>query len=89
MHFWNFDWDEDNIEHIAAHGVELEEVEEALAGKPLIRRGRASRYLAFGRTAAGRYLFVVVRDLGKGWCRVVTARDMTVAERRYYRRRGK
>jgi len=89
MRFWNFDWDEDNIDHIARHGVEVDEVEQALAHKPLIRKGRLERYWAFGRTQAGRYLFIVVKNLGKGWARVITARDMTKTERRYYRRRGK
>ncbi len=89
MRFWNFDWDEDNIDHIARHGVGVEEVEEALVSKPLIRRGRSDRYWAFGKTRPGRYLFIVVKNLGKGWARVITARDMTKAERRYYQRRGK
>jgi uncharacterized DUF497 family protein len=89
MRFWNFDWDEDNIDHIARHGVEVDEVEQALARKPLIRRGRSDRYLAFGRTQEGRYLFIVVKNLGKSWARVITARDMTNSERRYCRRKGK
>jgi hypothetical protein len=89
MRFFHFDWDEHNIDHVAGHGVETNEVEEALARKPLIRRGRHGRYLAFGQTEAGRYLFVVVEDLGEGWARVITARDMSAAELRYYRRRGK
>jgi uncharacterized DUF497 family protein len=38
MRFWNFDWDEDNIDHIARHGVDVDEVEQALASKPLIRK---------------------------------------------------
>jgi uncharacterized DUF497 family protein len=89
MRFWHFDWDESNIDHIAEHGVEPEETEEALARKPLIRRGRLGRYWAFGKTDAGRHLFLVIKDMGKGWARVITARDMTSAERRYYLRRGK
>jgi len=89
MRFWNFDWDDGNIDHIARHGVEVDEVEQALSAKPLIRKGRFERYLAFAKTAAGRYLFVVVKNLGKGWARVISARDMTRAERRYYRRKGK
>jgi uncharacterized DUF497 family protein len=52
MRFWNFDWDEGNIDHIARHGVDIDEVEQALAFKPLIRKGRSDRYFAFGRTQA-------------------------------------
>ena len=89
MRFWNFDWDEDNIDHIARHGVDVDEVEEALSRKPLIRKGRSERYWAFGQTEAGRHLFIVVKNLGKGWARVITARNMTKTERRYFRRKGK
>ena len=38
MRFWNFDWDEGNIDHIARHGVDVDDVEQALASKPLIRK---------------------------------------------------
>lgn len=89
MQFWHFDWDEANIDHVGEHGIEVAEVEQALLGRPLLRRGRLDRYLALGRTRAGRYLFIVVEDLGNHWARVITARDMTLSERRYYRRRGK
>jgi uncharacterized DUF497 family protein len=69
------------------HGVEESEVREALFGHSHVRRGYAGLYQAYGRTDAGRYLFVLVRDLGGGRVRVVTARDMTVQERRRYGRR--
>ena len=88
MRFWNFDWDEGNIDHIARHGVDIDEVEQALASKPLIRKGRSDRYFPFGRTRAGR-LFIVVKNLGKGWARVITARDMTNNEKRLFREKGR
>ena len=71
----------------AKHGVEECEVDEALFGHTHVRRGRSGLYQVYGRTDAGRYLFVAVRDLGGGRARVATARDMTEQERRRYGRR--
>jgi len=69
------------------HGVEPDEVAEVLLGETRTRRGREGLYHVLGCTYAGRYLFVVIRDLGGGVARVVTARDMEPHERREYRRR--
>ena len=71
----------------AKHGVEESEVHEALFGHSHVRRGHAGLHQVYGRTDAGRYLFILVRDLGAGRVRVVTARDMTMQERRRYGRR--
>ncbi len=81
-----FEWDARNVGHIARHGVRPEETEEAFFGGPLFRRARKSLKAVFGRTDAGRYLFVVFVVKPGGVVRVVTAHDMTAAERRYYRR---
>ena len=80
-------WDDENLEHIAGHGVSADEVEEAITGNPLVIRGREDRYLAYGKTADGRLLLVVYGRLGRGAIRPVTARDMTDGEKRLYRRR--
>lgn len=69
------------------HAVELCEVNEVLQGEPYVRRAVDGLYYVLGQTDAGRYLFVVLRDLGGGAGRLVTARDATVAERRLYGRR--
>ena len=87
MRVVGFDWDARNIEHIARHGVEPDEVEVVLRGGALVLRGREGRYVAYGRTAAGRYLFIVLHARGDGIVRVITARDMTERERRFYQRR--
>jgi hypothetical protein len=42
-----------------------------------------------GTTLAGWYLFVVVAEAGRGGVHVVTAREMTEAERRRFRRRAR
>ncbi len=85
MHIREFDWDDRNREHIARHGVEPAEAEEALMGRRLVLRSWEGRYVVFGRSAAGRYLTVAF-SLNAGVARVITARNMSNAERRRYRR---
>ncbi len=52
------DWSAD---HIAAHGVTLDEVREAILERPhWTAPGREGTTLTYGRTYAGRYLLVVV-----------------------------
>jgi uncharacterized DUF497 family protein len=87
MRISRFEWDDGNKEHIARHGVDFSEAEEVLGLDPYIRRGRQERYLAYGPTSDGRYLFVVSKRKRRGTIRVITARDMTRGERRAYRRR--
>jgi len=68
------------------HNIEPAEVEEALFhSAPHIRSFRGV-YHAYGRTGAGRYLFIVFVPLGKKRARIITARDMTLEERRLFRR---
>lgn len=75
----------DKIE--ARHGVPLRDVEEAChSGERHVRRGREGLYKVFSQTTAGRYLLVVLAELGGGTWKVVTAREMTDQERRLYRR---
>ena len=79
------DWSAD---HIAAHGVTLEEVREAILERPYwAAPGREGTTLAYGRTYAGRYLLVVVIAEGEE-AFVVTARDMTDAEKKTFRRKA-
>lgn len=63
------------------------EVEAVLRRKHLLVRGRRRRYYVLGRTEVGRYLFVVLGRKRSGRFRVITAREMTRAERRRFRRR--
>ena len=81
-------WDADTVGHIARHGVSPEEVEEAcFDGKPHIFRTRLGRYIALGQTGAGRYLTIVFEYPGHTRAKVVTARAMSEAERRLFKRR--
>jgi hypothetical protein len=82
-----FDWDDDNIDHIAEHRVSPEEAEEVFSGRWKNRKTRGGLYTAFGQTSAGRYLLVVFAYKGQGLARVITARDMTDRERKFYRKK--
>jgi uncharacterized protein len=82
-----FDWDDDNVLHIARHEFTPEEVEEVFASDYKVRRARQKLYIALGETFDGRLAFVVFRRLRAGIIRVVTARDMEDKERRLFRRK--
>jgi hypothetical protein len=83
MRVRSFDWNDINVAHMARHNVEPDEVEEAFESRHQIRRARADRYVLLGRSAAGRYLMVAF-IISAGAVRAITARDMTVAEKRRY-----
>jgi uncharacterized protein len=74
------------------HGVTVEEVEELFELDPVFRRGpRGKRkgenlYKAYGRTGAGRYLFVVFIYKLNHRALILSARDLTGKERQLYRR---
>ena len=80
-------WDDWNVDHIARHGVEPEEVEQVFRHRPFIQKGKRGRYLAYGQTDAGRYLTVVFEYLGQNRADIVTARDMVRKERKRFRKR--
>ena len=67
------------------HGVTFGEVEEAcLSERRHARRGKEGLYKLFSQTAAGRYILVVLVNLGRGCWKIATAREMTDTERRLY-----
>ncbi len=80
-----FDWSNANIEHIARHNVTPDEAEEVFLDA-FFRKGRDGRLLVYGVTDSGRYLLVVAALKQDGVVRVITTRDMTHSERRYYLR---
>ncbi|HCG98527.1 MAG TPA: hypothetical protein DE036_01585 [Actinobacteria bacterium] len=84
MNFEGFEWDNGNKEkNLIKHDVTRDEVEEVFYNKVKYRRANNSRYHLFGQTAAGRCLFVVF-EFKSTLVRVISARDMTQKERRYY-----
>jgi uncharacterized DUF497 family protein len=89
MKIENITWDENTANHIARHAVSPEEVEEVLfndSDSPRIMRGKENRYLAYGKTNAGRLLLVVL-IISNRKTRIITARDMTDREKKFYRRK--
>ena len=95
------DWDEDNIEHIAGHGLTPEQVEEVYYGEgPLptlvLRnkktRGRAAeyRYRLWGIDGSGVFIEAIIAPFpAYGLWRCVTAFPMTPTTRKAYLRRIK
>jgi len=88
-------WDREILEKVKRkHGLTPREVEEACFNpKRYVLKGpkrrRRKRYLVYSQTDAGRYILTVLEPLGKGQARVVTARDLSGRERKFYRgRRG-
>jgi uncharacterized DUF497 family protein len=73
---------------VVKRAVSFQEVEEACYGPHVGRRGRDGVSLLYGRSAAGRYLVVVLAPRGRGVWVVVTARDMTPSERRGFHGAG-
>ncbi len=79
----------EKVEH--KHGVTTQEVEDVLRAKPHIRRAEKGRvkgedvYVAYGQTQNGRYVFVAFIYKGQNSALPISARDMTAAERSYYR----
>jgi uncharacterized DUF497 family protein len=89
MRIENITWDDDTADHISRHAVSPEEVEEVLfndSDLPRIMRGKENRYLAYGKTNAGRFLLVVL-IIANRKTRIITARDMTDREKKFYRRK--
>lgn len=86
MPAWTFEWDVANTGHVARHQYIPEEVEEVFAEGCLVRRTREGRYLAYGKTFAGRMTLVVFQRLPGRRVRVITAREMSENERRQCRR---
>lgn len=71
------------------HHISFAEVEEAcISDRRHVRRAREGLYKLFSQTGAGRYVLVVMVNLGQGNWKIATAREMTDSERRLYIRAG-
>ncbi len=83
-------WTEQAEDHIATHSVSPDEVEQVVNTRPrLVLKGRGETEYLFGTTDAGQYLLVVLAEAVDGRSYVVTAREMTDAERQAFRRKGR
>jgi len=68
------------------HHVTFEEVEETcLCDQRHVRRQR-DLYKVFGRSETGRYILVVLVNKGEGHWKVATARQMTINEKKLYKK---
>ena len=86
------EWHDDNVEHLARHQITPEEVEELFERPTVWRRGGTDapdRFRVLGRTAAGRYLAIVVQRRDPGLTRPFTGWDMRPHERKLYGRQVK
>jgi len=85
----DFRWNEWNLEHIARHGVEPEEVEYVVlaARRPWPRYRGDDKWLVCGRGRGGRFLQVVYILDEDNLVFVIHARPLTDAEKRRMRRR--
>ena len=75
---------------VQKHQVSQTEVEEVLEGRPRIRRiergdvAGEDMYTALGQTYGGCYLTVFFIHKGNGEALIISARDMSVRERKSY-----
>ena len=69
-------------DHVARHGVTVDEVEQAVFGAPFIVRVGQERDQLIGQADAGRDRAVIVAPRGGRNVALVTAREATEAERR-------
>jgi uncharacterized DUF497 family protein len=88
MHFGGFDWDAGNRWKCQRHGVSLEEIETLFSGEVKVapdvpHSAREQRYIAVGRNAVGRPLFVAFTlrtSNGRRLIRPISARYMHAKE---------
>lgn len=73
-------------EHIARHGIDIEEVFEVFHSKHLRSGAHSRRIRIIGQTLAGRYLTLIVGKRSPSRFALVTARDADESERRLFRR---
>lgn len=78
-------WDEWNIDHIARHNVEPEEVEQACMSKNLFTKARSGLYRLIGQSDDGRYLTILLAPRLSDSFYPVTARDSDKKERRRFK----
>lgn len=90
--FAGLDWDDGNLAKCQKHGVSIEEIAAMFAGEPfyspdIVHSVTEQRFLATGRTAQGRPLYVVFtireRDGGR-YVRPISARYMHAKEAALY-----
>ena len=90
MKLAGFDWDEGNWPKCGKHGVSREEIEQVLLNSPTVMpdpHQNEPRMRAIGKTAAGRYVFLVfmLREIAQQtYLRPISARFMHQKEIEHY-----
>jgi uncharacterized DUF497 family protein len=87
MEALQFDWNVDNIRHLARHVISPAEAEQVVLNRPVdlesyLRNGE-ERTVQIGETDAGRILVVVTTPVGKK-VRIITAWPANKKYRRYF-----
>jgi hypothetical protein len=85
----DLDWDDANVDHLAAHHITPAEVEQVFINEPIWtsnKRNRAGHAAVHGRTNGGRPLTIIVGFTSDGRIRPVTGWDMDPALRRRFLR---
>lgn len=77
-------WDDWNINHIKKHKLEPKEIKQALKSKTKSLKSYNNRLLILGRTKAKRLLIIVLAPEKDKQYYLITTRDMSKKERRYY-----
>lgn len=91
----DFEWDDNNEEHLARHDVAPFEAEGAVTDPDATARREGAdrfgnpRYVYLGRSVDGRVLMVVIDRRGPRRWRIGTARPATARERSAYHRRAR
>lgn len=96
MELYEILWKEQFVDKIESkHQVDPDEVEQVLFSEPHVRRAQKGRvkgedlYAAYGQTEGGRYLIVFFIYKPPVAALPISARDMTLPERRYYEQHRK
>lgn len=83
-----FEWDEENLEHLRPHGVTLELAEEIKDGAPLFflnRPGRGGTHMMIGPDDSGRFWTIILVEAGaEGRWRPITGWPSDNPEIRWY-----
>jgi uncharacterized DUF497 family protein len=85
----DFRWNDWNIEHIARHGVLVDEAEDVIraARRPYPRKIQEDKWLIWARGRGGRFLQVIFVTDENDAIYVIHARPLTDQEKRRHRRR--
>ena len=85
MKIVSLEWNEDDIEHIAHHGISSAEVEDVCFNSHIAVKGRFGRYVLYGQSSVGRFIKLILEKLYDHIFRPVTALDMTESEKHNYK----